>query len=301
LKFLLLTILMNILLFLSFRSFPKFRIDNLSAIVVNYYVCIITGLIFIGRPGIIYELQPDINWMLPAFILGFIFIATFNMMARTTQLFSVSVASIAAKMSLVIPVIFSLFIFKIESKPFTWINYLGIIIALIAIFLSSFKKEKTHTQHSSGLFILLMPFLVFVLSGILDTTMNYANNYLLSEKLQPVFPILIFITAALIGTSILIIKRRKIKMRYIIGGIYLGVPNYFSVYFLLKGLSGFNNDGAVYFPVLNVGIILFSSLAAMLIFREKLQPVNKLGLILSILAIYMLSYQELSIYFKGLI
>jgi drug/metabolite transporter (DMT)-like permease len=222
-------------------------------------------------------------------------------MARTTQLFSVSVATIAAKMSLVIPVIFSLFIFKIESKPFSWINYLGIFMALLAILLSSIKRESIHRHRVFSLFILLMPFMVFLFNGFLDTTMNYANNYLLSKDLQPVFPITIFISAAIIGTVTLILRKKKLKPRYILGGVYLGIPNYFSVFFLLKGLSEFSNDGAIYFPLLNVGIILFSSLAAMIFLKERLQPVNKFGLILSILAIIMLSYQELYSYFEELI
>lgn len=299
--YLFLTILMNVVLFACFRSYPRYRIDTFPAIVINYYVCVLTGSILSIDKDVFPAIQSGITWLIPALILGFVFILTFVIMARTTQVFNISVASIASKMSLVIPVVFSLFIFGIESKTFSFINYAGIFVALFAIVLSSIREETTHIQHTSNLIVLSLPLMVFILNGILDTTMNYANNYLLSESLQPVFPVVIFAMAAIIGSIILLFRNKRIKLRYFAGGIILGIPNYFSVFFLLKGLSEFSNNGAVYFPVLNVGIILFSSLAAFLFFKEKLLRINRFGMVLSITAILMLSYQELFVYFKGIL
>ena len=63
----------------------------------------------------------------------------FNIMAKTTQQLGISIASIASKMSLVIPVIAAL-LFQ-RNINLSIFNYIGILLALIAIFLT-FKKNK---------------------------------------------------------------------------------------------------------------------------------------------------------------
>jgi drug/metabolite transporter (DMT)-like permease len=65
------------------------------------------------------------------------------------------------------------------------------------------------------------------------------------------------------------------------------------MYFVLTGLSEFQNDGAFFFPMLNVGIILATALLSVVLFSEKLLPLNLIGIILAVLAIILLSYQEI--------
>jgi multidrug transporter EmrE-like cation transporter len=66
---------------------------------------------------------------------------------------------------------------------------------------------------------------------------------------------------------------------------------------VLKALTFFQNNGAVFYPIYNVGIILLSSVLAMIFFGERLSRINYLGLILSILALFLLSHQEIIDYF----
>ena len=86
---------------------------------------------------------------------------------------------------------------------------------------------------------------------------------------------------------------------YLIGGAGLGIINYFSLFLVLKALTAFDNNGAVFYPIYNVGIIMMSSFAAMLLFSERLSKTNFIGLALSVLALFLLSYQEVIAYFLG--
>jgi drug/metabolite transporter (DMT)-like permease len=143
----------------------------------------------------------------------------------------------------------------------------------------------------------LWPFAVFVIGGFIDISVNYSNYRLLNAQNEAAFPIVLFGGAALIGLSLLYFQKKRFEKRSLIGGLYLGVFNYLSLYYVLKGLSAFQNNGAVFYPIYNVGIILLSSLLAMLIFRERLSRINYLGLGLSILALFLLSHQEIIDYF----
>lgn len=289
--YLILTILMNVGIFTSFRSYSIFKINTFHAIVVNYFVCVFTGIIFIGNINFIVEL-PNKDWSPIALILGILFLLTFYLMAKTTQQYGISVASIASKISLAIPVIFSLFIFEIRSKNFDYFNYTGIILALIAIFLSSFKKEETRLK-GIDIRIFILPFLIFLFNGTIDTAINFTNYKFLREGDDALFPIVIFASAAFIGAVILTVKKETINKKSFAGGLILGIINYFSIYFVVKALTALENDGAMVYPLLNMGIILFSTIVSIILFKESLRAVNKIGLILSILAIFMISYQEI--------
>jgi len=218
-------------------------------------------------------------------------------MAFTTQKFNVTVAAISSKMSMVIPVIFSLYIFKLDVSRFNAINFIGIIMALISIVLCSMKSEGKKIVLKSK-YLFFIPVLVFFATGTIDTSINYINAYLIDHSQKLIIPIVIFTAAFLAGAFILLLRKAKIRVKDILGGIYLGIPNYFSIYFLLLALSHFNNNGAVVYPILNVGIIVISSMAAFFIFHERLHKSNIIGMLFAITAIFLISYQDIIVYFS---
>ena len=296
--FLILCFLMNVGIFSVFHLFPKYHVDTFQAIVFNYITCVITGLFFIGsfEPVIIPEFKP---WMPIAFILGVFFIGTFYLMALTTQRYGISVASISVKMSLAIPVVFTLFIFNIESKEFIFWNYLGLLTSLVAIFLSAYRARDVQIDKPLNDFSwVLLPVLVFLFAGAIDTTINFTNYNFLTPGEAPVFPIYIFTSASLLGIVVLFIRKNRVEFKNVFSGFILGVINYFSVYFLLLTLSAFQNDGAVVYPVLNMLIIMGSAFVGILFYNEKLRLINKLGLILSLISIFMISHQEIINFFS---
>lgn len=292
--YLLLTILANVAIFMAFRSFSKYDIKTFPAIITNYGVCVITGTLYTGFGHVTNELDTSSNWFYTAMILGVVFVSTFYLMARTTQLRGVSVASVASKMSLAIPVVFSLFILKLGTTDLDIWNYIGIALAFVAILLVSRKKSSIHTKKQPlTLSYIALPLAVFFLGGVIDTSLNYANHHFVTASTESVFPIFIFAFAFIIGLTTALIQGIKIRWKDVLGGIYLGVPNYFSIYFQLKALSAFDNNGAILYPTLNIGIIIISTLAAVILFREKLSKVNWLGVGLAVIVILLLSHQEI--------
>jgi drug/metabolite transporter (DMT)-like permease len=203
-----------------------------------------------------------------------------------------TVASIASKMSLIIPVLFSLLILGTRLKEYTILNYTGMLMALVAVVFSSVRKSDASSTQDKRLWY--YPVLVFLFGGVIDTSLNYLNLHLVQRNEEGVFPIYIFLVAAISGVLIQVFKRSAISLRSVIGGIILGSVNYFSLYFVLTGLSAFQNDGAFFFPMLNVGIILASSLLSITLFRERLNWLNLTGIMLAVLAIILLSYQEIA-------
>ena len=290
-------IIANVLIFLSLRTFSIFKIDNIQAIVVNYVVCVIIGLIFMGDFHALSAVEFGAAWTWVAFFIGFLLVIGFYSATITAQKMGVSITSVASKVSMVFPILFSLFILKIESKEFSVFNYLGMFLAVFSIYLGSLRQGNPESVNLSKLSMFLLPFAVFVIGGLIDISVNYSNYTLINSQNEPVFPLVLFGSAAVIGAFFMIFQKKKFEKKSLIGGLYLGISNYLSLYFVLKALTVFENNGAVFYPIYNVGIILLSSFLAMILFKERLSKINYLGLGLSVLALFLLSHQEILEYF----
>lgn len=284
--YLLLSVSASTLLFVIFKLFEKYKVNTLQAIVVNYITACITGILSYNSPIHINEIISS-KWFYGALILGFLFISVFNLMALTAQRNGLSVASVASKMSVIIPVIFGIYIYK-ESIGMQKIT--GIIIALIAVYLTSVKSQKSSKGLNKSL---LFPFLLFFGSGVIDASIKYLETTYVSKNGIPIFSATIFSFAATIGVVVLFIKAIKGQFKFnyksILGGILLGIVNYYSIYFLLKALQYKNLESSTLFTVNNVAIVMVSTLIGLLLFKEKISKINWLGILLAIISIIMVT------------
>ena len=130
---------------------------------------------------------------------------------------------------------------------------------------------------------------VFLGTGILDTLLNVADHSFKEPSFQKIFPVFCFSTAFVVGAIVSAIKRDKIEGKNLLAGVLLGIPNYFSIYFLLKSLDAFDNNGALVYPVLNIGIILLSSFLAFVLFKERLTKLNLVGVGIAVIALLLLT------------
>ena len=136
--YLILSILASVVIFVVFKLFDRFNINILQAIVVNYIVACASGIIAYEAPISLSEIT-NFSWFYYTLALGVLFIIVFNLMAITTQRSGLSVVSVATKMSVVIPILFGLFYYK---ESFGYLKVIGVIMALVAVYLTSIKSKK---------------------------------------------------------------------------------------------------------------------------------------------------------------
>ncbi|MGM9508306.1 EamA/RhaT family transporter [Larkinella sp. GY13] len=295
--FLFLSILLSVVLLLNFRMFPRYRVNTFQAIVFNYPVCFLTGFLLLPRNQP-FSIDFSQTWTWLALGLGVAFIITFILSGLSTQRMGITATSLANNMSLVIPVCFSLFVFQTGGKTFDALNYLGLILAVVAVGLSTYKKQEGQTVKALG-WNTLLPVAVFVLYGVTNTMINYMNiRYIPStdQTLQVTLTMVLGAIAAgmVLLSSRLILDKEKIERQTVVGAITLGIPNFLSFYTLLLALSEYGGNGAFVYPLYNIGVILVAALSALLFFKEKLLVINRIGLALAIVAIGLISWQELA-------
>ena len=284
--YLLLSIVASTLIFITFKLFERFNINILQAIVVNYVIAFTTGIIAYNGTVTISEL-PKVDWFYYTLALGALFIIVFNLMAITTQRSGLSVVSVATKMSVVIPVLFGLFYY---NESLGALKLIGIGLALVAVYLSSVKTNKGINIDRK---LIILPILVFLGSGVIDTSIKFLEDTYVAQNDVPLFSAIIFLAAAIVGVFSLIFQaingKFKFEFKNVIAGICLGIPNYFSIYFLVKTLRSDILDSSGIFTINNVAIVTLSTLAGIVLFREKLLPKNWLGILLAIISIVLIA------------
>lgn len=280
-----LSVLFSSLIFVIFKLYSTYKINTFHAIVTNYFVACIVGILLYDGQIILSEI-PTKSWFIGTLFLGILFIVVFNLMASTAQKVGVSVASVATKMSLVIPVIFAVIWYQ---ERLSYFQILGILLALIAVYFASLKTKNIHVEKSS----LLLPVLVFLGSGVIDTSIKYLQEIHVKEAEYPLFSAVIFAFAAVIGISLIVLKSfkdsPKIELKALLGGVALGIPNYFSIYYLLKALQSPTLNSASVFTINNVAIVMFSTLLGILLFKEKLSAKNWIGIGFAIISIVLIA------------
>lgn len=289
--YLIASILIFTLIFIVFKLYERFKVNILQAIVVNYIVAFITSMVAykiqVGFSDLSISKIMEMGWIYTTIGLGILFIVVFILIAKTTQVNGLSVASVATKMSFIIPIIFGILYYKESLGVF---KLTGILFALIAVYLVSVKSKNGLKLNKKDLYL---PLLVLLGSGIIDTSIKFLEEEHVAENDISIFSATIFLSAAILGILILVFNsfkgKIKIELKNIIGGIALGIPNYFSIFFLVKALRSDILESSGIFAINNVSIVTLSTLAGIILFNEKLLPKNWLGIALAIFSIILIS------------
>ena len=283
--FLILSILTSTLLFAIFKLFPRFKINTFQAIVTNYLVAFCTGITTYSGPTSINQ-AINSGWFTGALILGLVFIIVFNIMAYTTQKLGITTVSVASKMSVIIPITFGVFFL---NEQLGILKTTGIVIALIAVYLASSKSNNPDLKNKN----FILPILIVLGSGIIDTSLKYMESTHVPKTDAGLFSSVIFSIAFILGlislAFLFFYKQQKIELKNIIAGIILGIPNYFSIYFLVEALRTPNLDSGTIFTLNNVAIVLTSTIIGVLFFKEKLSIKNWTGIVLALIAIIIMT------------
>lgn len=293
--FLLLSILSSTSVFIVFKLIGRYKVNTFSAIIVNYITACSAGF-FLSHSNPFASEVVKSDWLPLSLFLGAIFITMFRLIGKSVEKAGMSTTTVAAKMSVIIPILFT--IATEASDILTPLKIVGISLALIAVFLTSYKPDKGKIEISAT----LLPLIIFLGIGVLDSMIKYAQFKYISNDLNPLFSGATFLVAGLIGFLLLPLNRTAAKelgkIKTWILGIMLGLTNFGSMYFFIGALnhidinSGKQVQGSVVFGINNIGIVAIGVLIGYLFFKERPTKLNWSGIALSMLAIVVLTYSQ---------
>ena len=284
--YLILAILLSTAVFVVMRLFGRFNLDNHQALTWNYATSACIGTAMSAANGTLVSplTQP---WFGLTLLLGFWFILTYVLIVESSQRSGVTVTSLSSKLSVVIPTLFGIIFLK-EALGLT--AGIGIVLALVALFLVVGGKGKGDTKTEKTTYILLLPVFIFFSTGIGDILMKMTEQTNTSSDMIPMIAFVYFISF-LFGVMLvaydLIRGKSKWQWKSALGGLALGTVNFFSTCCIYRAMRVFDN--VVMFPVYNIGVVCLSALAGWLLFKEKLTWKNYLGLVIAIVAVLLIT------------
>jgi drug/metabolite transporter (DMT)-like permease len=214
--------------------------------------------------------------------LGLLFVISFFVYAKAISFAGTGLATTSSRLSVIIPIILSIIVFNELPNQLHLFGFLFTVITFILFYFS----VKGNRRDGESLLKYLFLVLVFIGIGINDFAIKLFKSWR-PEQEEPYFVFSIFSSALVYSFIYIITKKITIKKETVLLGMVLGIPNVFSTIFLLGALSML--PAILVYPFMNVGIILFTTLLAFILWKEKLNRWGVFALASGLLAILFLS------------
>ncbi|WP_428331217.1 EamA/RhaT family transporter [Mucilaginibacter sp.] len=257
----------------------RYHIDVYQAITWNYSIAIILSWLF---------LKPQLSNLgnTPFYIygtLGILLPALFIIMAASVKITGIVRTDVAYRLSLFVPIVAAFLIF--DEKPDA-LKIIGIAIGFVAIICSiPWQKQIAGTKTPANAWIYLL--VVFFGMGLIDVLFKQVAAFKQVSTGTSLFIVYtLSFVIALIGLLYQVFtKKMRFSWPHIFIGWVLGIANFGNILFYIKAHQVLAKNPSIVFSAMNIGVIVFGTLIGVFIFREKLSTLNKIGIVLAIIAI----------------
>ena len=220
----------------------------------------------------------------PIFLaLGILLPSVFIIMSKAVEFAGIVRSDAAQRLSLFLPILAAFLIFR---ETLSQSKVVGIVLAFVGLFCLLSKPNQQSAVDFRGVLGLIGVWFGY---GIIDILFKQV------AKSGGAFPTTLFIAfslAACIMFIYLLFKRTQWNVASFVGGIILGVLNFFNILFYIKAHQSFGSNPTLVFAGMNIGVICLGTITGALIFKEKISKVNWLGIVFSLCAIFCLYYLD---------
>lgn len=282
--YLILSIFCSVSVGIIFKIAARNTRRNSQMILSNYAVALLLCYVFFAP-----EAQPEHyreHWPLLTALMVLL-PSIFLLLALSVKHVGIVKTDAAQRLSLFIPILAAWFIFHEDFN--SW-KLSGLAVGFPALLLIlSRKTEETKTPNAW-----LYPALVLLGFGTVDTL--FKKVAILPDLPYTTSLFMVFIgamTVTLCGVvyelSFLKIKIQAINFAY---GLLIGIFNFGNILFYLKAHKEFAENPSTVFAAMNMGVIVFGSLAGVFLFKEKLTSKNYIGIALALVAIVCITLSQ---------
>jgi drug/metabolite transporter (DMT)-like permease len=244
----------------------------------NYAVAAVLSLILIGS----WPSAPAPATLALGIAAGVVWVIGFLVLMAGIARGPLAVPVTVTRLAVVIPVIVSFAVWN--EKPLA-VQWVGIVVGLVAIFLFGLGLSVRSSHAAAGPRYGWLILALFSVMGVGDVLLK-AFRETASDCDRLTFTWILFTIAAALTWAIIFVKRIRPAPGTVALGLVLGVPNLGSTVFTLLALRSV--DASITFPFINIVVIAGSTAAGFAIWRERLDRLSVVGLVLAAAAIVLL-------------
>lgn len=235
-----------------------------------------------------FLLKPDVSGMNALggawgiiIALGILLPAVFIILGRAIESVGIVATDAAQRLSLIIPILAAFLLF---GEVLAGTRIFGLLLGFLALGALIYRpqqgqisRQATHTP--------LWLFGVWAGYGIIDILFKQV------AKQGTAFPLTLFVSFGLAGLLLfiyLLITRVRWQGNALIAGLLLGALNMGNIYAYVRAHQLLSESPSIVFTGMNVGVIAVATLIGVGVFKESLNRINVLGLLLAICCVAVL-------------
>jgi drug/metabolite transporter (DMT)-like permease len=235
-----------------------------------------------------FLLKPDVSGMSDLggawaiiIALGVLLPAVFIILGRAIEAVGMVATDAAQRLSLIIPIVAAFLLF---GEVLTGIRVFGLLLGFLALGALIYRPQRGEISKQAKHTPLWL-FGVWAGYGVIDILFKQV------AKQGAAFPLTLFVSFGLAGLLLLIyllIMRVRWQGNALAAGILLGALNMGNIYAYIRAHQVLSESPSIVFTGMNVGVIAVATLIGVGVFKESLNRINILGLLLAICCVAVL-------------
>ena len=213
--------------------------------------------------------------------LGVLLPAVFIILGRAIEAVGMVATDAAQRLSLIIPIVAAFLLF---GEVLTGIRVFGLLLGFLALGALIYRPQRGEISKQAKHTPLWL-FGVWAGYGVIDILFKQV------AKQGAAFPLTLFVSFGLAGLLLLIyllIMRVRWQGSALAAGILLGALNMGNIYAYIRAHQVLSESPSIVFTGMNVGVIAVATLIGVGVFKESLNRINILGLLLAICCVAVL-------------
>lgn len=281
--FLLLAVTALVGLMMTLKLLAVKGISASKAIIINYLIATTIGWLRVAGTGSsVSEVSLPLVGL--AVAIGLIFYISLQFDARCSAKAGLALTTIATRAAMVVPIALSALLLDEPMSAKSGVLVLLVVGAMVMIF---YEPQQKGSRQSN----LLLPFMVFLMSGLSTFSLKLSQHTFGATEAYPFVEPLLFGAALLFATGDTLRKEGskalRLDRRTIIAGVALGTFNFLTTFFTLQGLRYLPTT--TFYPIYYGTAVVVTTILGAALFGEKISPRKLLGIGVALGAIVIIS------------
>ena len=228
-----------------------------------------------------FLLKPDVSGMTSLggawaiiIALGVLLPAVFIILGRAIESVGMVATDAAQRLSLIIPIVAAFFLF---GEVLTGTRIFGLLLGFLALGALIYRPQHAAINKQAKLTPLWL-FGVWAGYGTIDILFKQV------AKQGAAFPLTLFVSfglAALLLFIYLVVTRVRWQGNALAAGLLLGALNMGNIYAYVRAHQVLSESPSIVFTGMNVGVIAVATIIGVGVFKEHLNRINMLGIVLA--------------------
>ena len=271
--YLIIAVLCSVAVSVLLKILRQKNIDIRQTIVAGYPVAFLLTWVLL-KPDVSAIHALDSAWGI-IIALGLLLPAVFIILGRAIEAVGMVATDASQRLSLIIPIVAAFLLF---GEVLTGTRILGLALGFLALGALVYRPQHSditrQVKHTP-----LWLFGVWAGYGIIDILFKQV------AKQGAAFPLTLLVSFGVAGVLLLIyllVTRVRWQKQALMTGLLLGALNMGNIYAYVRAHQVLHDSPSIVFTGMNVGVIAVATLIGVGVFKEQLNRINIIGLVLAV-------------------